>query len=373
MAKKEKEDGKTTPLMQQYLRVKAKYPDAILLFRVGDFYETFGEDAVKTAGILGIVLTKRNNGGSDVELAGFPHHSMDLYMPRLVKAGYRVAICEQLEKPDPQKKIVRRGVTEVITPGVSTDDKLLDHKSNNYLAALYFGARNKAGVSFLDISTGEFLVSEGELSYIDKLMQSLQPAEVLFSKKESAFFATTFGEKWYTYPIDDWAFQQDFAREKLLKHFQVLNLKGFGIDALELAQIASGAILHYLETTENKQLQHLTRISRIFPEHYVWLDRFTIRNLELLQSNHDGGTSLLQVLDETISPMGSRLLRKWVALPLLSQQRIEARLDTVAHLIDHEDTGVEVAALLRQIGDIERLLARVPAGKINPRELKQLK
>jgi DNA mismatch repair protein MutS len=373
LAKKEKEDGKTTPLMQQYLRVKAKYPDAILLFRVGDFYETFGEDAVKTAGILGIVLTKRNNGGSDVELAGFPHHSMDLYMPRLVKAGYRVAICEQLEKPDPQKKIVRRGVTEVITPGVSTDDKLLDHKSNNYLAALYFGARNKAGVSFLDISTGEFLVSEGELSYIDKLMQSLQPAEVLFSKKESAFFATTFGEKWYTYPIDDWAFQQDFAREKLLKHFQVLNLKGFGIDALELAQIASGAILHYLETTENKQLQHLTRISRIFPEHYVWLDRFTIRNLELLQSNHDGGTSLLQVLDETISPMGSRLLRKWVALPLLSQQRIEARLDTVAHLIDHEDTGVEVAALLRQIGDIERLLARVPAGKINPRELKQLK
>lgn len=373
MAKKEKEDGKTTPLMQQYLRVKAKYPDAILLFRVGDFYETFGEDAIKTAGILGIVLTKRNNGGSDVELAGFPHHSMDLYMPRLVKAGYRVAICEQLEKPDPQKKIVRRGVTEVITPGVSTDDKLLDHKSNNYLAALYFGARNKAGVSFLDISTGEFLVSEGDLSYIDKLMQSLQPAEVLFSKKESSFFTAAFGEKWYTYPIDDWAFQQDFSREKLLRHFQVINLKGFGIDALELAQVASGAILHYLETTENKQLQHLTRISRIFPEHYVWLDRFTIRNLELLQSNHDGGTSLLQVLDETISPMGSRLLRKWVALPLLSRQRIEARLDTVGYLIEREATGAEIASLLRQIGDIERLLARVPAGKINPRELKQLK
>jgi len=373
LAKKEKEEGKTTPLMQQYLRVKAKYPDAILLFRVGDFYETFGADAVTTAGILGIVLTKRNNGGSDVELAGFPHHSMDLYMPRLVKAGYRVAICEQLEKPDPQKKIVRRGVTEVITPGVSTDDKLLDHKSNNYLAALHFGPRNKAGISFLDISTGEFLVSEGDLSYIDKLLQSLQPAEVLFAKKEASFFSSAFGEKWYTYPLDEWAFQEDFAREKLLKHFEVINLKGFGIDALELAQIASGAILHYLETTENKQLQHLTRISRIFPEHYVWLDRFTIRNLELLQSNHDGGTSLLQVLDDTISPMGSRLLRKWVALPLLSRQRIEARLDMVAYLVENSSWASEAGALLRQIGDIERLLSRVPAGKINPRELKQLK
>lgn len=359
--------------MQQYFRVKAKYPDAILLFRVGDFYETFGEDAVKAAHILGIVLTKRNNGGSDVELAGFPHHSMDLYMPRLVKAGYRVAICEQLEKPSPQKKIVKRGVTEVITPGVSTDEKLLDYKSNNYLASIHFGAQNKAGVSFLDISTGEFLVTEGDLTYVDKLMQSLQPAEVLFAKKDAAFFRTTFGEKWYTYPLEEWVFQHDFAREKLLRHFEVVNLKGFGVDNLDLAQIASGAILHYLESTENKKLQHLTRISRMFPEHYVWLDRFTIRNLELLQSNNEGGTPLLHVLDETQSPMGARLLRKWVALPLLSKERINSRLDVVDYLL--KDTGLssDIHAYLKQIGDVERLISRVPTGKINPRELRQLK
>lgn len=373
MATKDKERGKITPLMQQYFRVKAKYPDAILLFRVGDFYETFGEDAVKAAHILGIVLTKRNNGGSDVELAGFPHHSMDLYMPRLVKAGYRVAICEQLEKPSPQKKIVKRGVTEVITPGVSTDEKLLDYKSNNYLAALHFGPQNKAGVSFLDISTGEFLVSEGDLTYIDKLMQSLQPAEVLFAKKDANFFRTTFGEKWYTYPLEEWVFQHDFAREKLLRHFEVVNLKGFGVDNLDLAQIASGAILHYLESTENKKLQHLTRISRMFPEHYVWLDRFTIRNLELLQSNHEGGTPLLEVLDETISPMGARLLRKWVALPLLSKERINSRLDVVEYLLKESGFASDVATYLKQIGDVERLISRVPTGKINPRELKQLK
>lgn len=372
MANKDKE-GKITPLMQQYFRVKAKYPDAILLFRVGDFYETFGEDAVKTAHILGIVLTKRNNGGSDVELAGFPHHSMDLYMPRLVKAGYRVAICEQLEKPSPQKKIVKRGVTEVITPGVSTDEKLLDYKSNNYLAAIYFGPQNKAGISFLDISTGEFLVSEGDLTYIDKLMQSLQPAEVLFAKKDSAFFGTTFGEKWYTYPLEEWVFQMDFAREKLLRHFEVVNLKGFGVDNLEMAQVASGAILHYLESTENKKLQHLTRISRMLPDHYVWLDRFTIRNLELLQSNHDGGTPLLEVLDETISPMGARLLRKWVALPLLSKERINTRLEMVEFLNQNAIFSAETAGLLKQVGDIERLISRVPTGKINPRELTQLK
>jgi DNA mismatch repair protein MutS len=361
-----------TPLMQQYQKVKAKHPDAVLLFRVGDFYETFGEDAVKASKALGIVLTSRNNGGNDVELAGFPYHAMDMYLPRLVRAGYRVAICEQLEKPSPQKKIVKRGVTEVVTPGVATDEKLLDHKSNNYLASFFFGKQDTAGVAFLDISTGEFLVSQGDLPYIDKLLQSFNPSEVIFSKNKKRDFELLFGERFYTYTLDDWVFTPDFTREKLMEHFEVASLKGFGVESLELAQIAAGAVLHYLATTENKNLRHVNAISRIHPERYVWLDRFTIRNLELLHSQHESGTPLIDVLDKTVSPMGARMLKKWIVLPLTSLKEIESRLDVVAHFLKNPHLANEVETYLRQMGDLERLISRVPLGKINPREAVQL-
>jgi DNA mismatch repair protein MutS len=363
---------KITPLMQQYAKVKAKYPDAVLLFRVGDFYETFGEDAVRASKALGIVLTSRNNGGSDVELAGFPYHSLEMYLPRLVRAGYRVAICEQLEKPSPLKKIVKRGVTEVITPGVAIDEKLLDHKSNNFLASIAFG-REEYGAAFLDISTGEFLVSEGNQASMDKLLQSLQPSEVLFSKDRRKAFEKAFGDRFYTFTLDEWAYTPDFAQDKLLAHFEVQNLKGFGIEGLELAQMAAGAILHYLETTENRNLKHISKISRIQPDRYVWLDRFTIRNLELLHSPHDSGIPLIQVLDRTISPMGARLLKKWVILPLKERKAIESRLDIVDYFLQNSETAVAISQFIRQMGDLERLISKVPLGKINPRELAQLK
>ncbi|MDX1667140.1 MAG: DNA mismatch repair protein MutS, partial [Saprospiraceae bacterium] len=292
--------GKQTPLMRQYFKVKSKHPDAILLFRVGDFYETFGEDAITVSRVLGIVLTSRNNGGSDIELAGFPHHSMDTYLPRLVKAGFRVAICEQLEKPSPQKKIVKRGITEIVTPGIATDDKLLDHKTNNYLASLCFGRDDEVGLSLLDISTGEFLVCEGDFSYADKLLQSFHPSEVIFSKDKKKSFEKRFGDRFYSFTLDEWVYTRDYTREKLLDHFNTHSLKGFGVEQLELAQIAAGAILHYLETTENKNLQHINTISRIQPERYVWLDRFTIRNLELVYSPHETGVSLLEIMDKTL-------------------------------------------------------------------------
>lgn len=359
--------------MQQYFQMKSKYPDAIMLFRVGDFYETFGEDAVKTSQALGIVLTKRNNGGSDIELAGFPYHAMDLYLPRLVRAGHRVAICDQLEKPSPQKKIVRRGVTEVVTPGVAVDDKLLDHQTNNYLASLAFGKREEVGMAFLDISTGEFLVCEGDLAYTDKLLQSLKPSEILFSKDRRKEFEKKFGDKFYTYALDEWVYTPDFTRQKLIDHFEVQNLKGFGIEEMELAPIAAGAIMHYLETTENKNLRHINAISRILPEKYVWLDRFTIRNLELLYSQHETGSPLIKVLDKTVSPMGSRLLKKWVVLPLRHKRPIEERLDIVAFFISHFDIAMELEQHIRQIGDLERLISKAPLGKINPREMMQLK
>ncbi len=365
--------GKVTPLMKQYFKVKGKHPDAILLFRVGDFYETFGEDAVTAAKVLGIVLTSRNNGGSDIELAGFPHHSMDLYLPRLVRAGYRVAICEQLEKPSPQKKIVRRGVTEIVTPGVAVDDKLLDHKSNNYLASVFLGRKEQMGLSFLDVSTGEFLVCEGDLAYADKLLQSFSPSEVIFSKDKRKDFERHFGDKFYTYTLDEWIYTLDFTREKLLNHFEVQNLKGFGVEELELAQIASGAILHYLETTENKNLRHISSISRIQPERYVWLDRFTIRNLELIYSPHDSGVPLIKVIDQTVSPMGARLLKKWVVLPLKSKSAIEARHDMVQYFLDQQELALELEGLFKQMGDLERLISKVPLGKINPREVMQLR
>ena len=359
--------------MDQYNKVKKKYPDAILLFRVGDFYETFGSDAVTASKVLGIVLTSRNNGGNDTELAGFPYHSLDLYLPRLVRAGYRVAICEQLEKPSPLKKIVRRGVTEVITPGVTVDDKLLDHQSNNFLAALCFGKKDDFGIAFLDISTGEFMVSEGDWTYIDKLLQGFNPSEVIFSKDRRKQFEGRFGEKFYLYTLDEWVFTTDYAREKLLKHFEVQNLKGFGVEDMELGQIAAGAALHYLESTENKKLKHISSITRIHQDRYVWLDRFTIRNLELLSSPHETGVSLLKILDQTVSPMGARLLKKWMVLPLKSKTAIDSRLEMVAYFLENDENARTVEQYLRQMGDLERLISKVPLGKVNPRELVQLK
>ena len=371
--KSKKATKKVTPLMKQYGAVKQKYPDAILLFRVGDFYETFGEDAVKAARVLGIVLTNRNNGGSKIELAGFPYHSLDTYLPRLVRAGYRVAICEQLEKPSKEKKVVKRGVTEVITPGVTADDQLLDHKTNNYLCSLAHGRRGAMGMAFLDISTGEFLVAEGDMVYVEKMIQSLAPSELIFSKEYEKDIKTAFGDRYYTFRLDEWVYTTDYTREKLTEHFQVKNLKGFGVDAMPLAQIAAGAALHYLATTENKNLQHINRISRLHADRYVWLDRFTIRNLELLHSNNDSGIPLIKVLDKTVSPMGARLLKKWVVLPLKNRLEVEKRHQVVQHFYDDAELSKEVEMQLRIMGDLERLISKVPLHKVNPREIVQLK
>jgi DNA mismatch repair protein MutS len=364
--------GATTPLMTQYYQVKSKYPDAVLLFRVGDFYETFAEDAVKAARALGITLTSRNNGGSDIELAGFPYHSMDLYLPRLVRAGYRVAICEQMEKPVPGR-VVRRSVTEVVTPGVTTDDALLDHNANNFLATLAYGKNDQHGVAFLDVSTGEFFSSEGDTAAVDKLFQSFKPAEVVLPKSRLKEFAAVYGEKFYTNTLEDWIFTFDFAREKLLNHFQTQTLKGFGVEELELGQTAAGAALHYLAAMENTKLAHITALSRLQTEKYVWLDRFTIRNLELVSSNHENGVSLLAVLDRTVSPMGARLLKKWTLLPLTSLSQINERLDTVEYFTREPDFVREIEPHIRHIGDLERLMSKTAVGKINPREAMQLR
>lgn len=375
MSKKSEKQEKAptvTPLMSQYAQVKAKYPDAILLFRVGDFYETFAEDAVKASKALGITLTSRNNGGSDVELAGFPHHAMDMYMPRLVRAGYRVAICEQMEKPVPGK-VVRRSVTEVVTPGVTTDDALLEHNRNNYLMAAAFGKNDRFGLAFLDISTGEFFVSEGDAATADKLIQSFRPSEVVIPKSRLKEFTAHFGDKFYTSTLEDWIFTVDYGREKLLQHFKTNSLKGFGIDDLDLAQCAAGSALHYLAATENTRLAHIGTLSRLQTDQFVWLDRFTIRNLELVVSNHETGISLLQVLDKTISPMGARLLKKWVLLPLTNQKQIEERLDSVAFFIENQEFAKELDAPVRHIGDLERLMSKTAVGKINPREVMQLR
>ena len=364
--------GTTTPLMTQYFAVKEKYPDAILLFRIGDFYETFAGDAVKTARALGITLTSRNNGGSDVELAGFPHHAVDMYLPRLVRAGYRVAICEQMEKPVPGR-VVRRAVTEVITPGVTTDDALLEHQSNNFLATLTYGKNDQHGLAFLDISTGEFFVSEGDTAIVDKLLQSFRPAEVVLPKSRLKEFAALHGDKFYTNTLEDWIFTYDFTREKLLQHFNTLSLKGFGVEEMELGQVAAGAALHYLASLQSTKLAHITSLSRLQTEQYVWLDRFTIRTLELVASNHENGVSLLQVLDRTVNPMGARLLRKWVLLPLTNRSQINDRLDAVAFFVEDQDFGARVETPLRHIGDLERLMAKAAVGKINPREVMQLR
>lgn len=364
---------KVTPLMEQYFNLKSKHPDAILLFRVGDFYETFGEDAVKAADVLGIVLTSRNNGGSDIELAGFPYHSVDVYLPKLVRAGFRVAICEQLEKPSKEKKIVARGVTDVITPGLTIDDGILDRKNNNYLASIHFGPKNQHGLAFIDISTGEFLLSEGNLETVEKLIHSFGPAEIIFSKAFKKKYNDKFGDKYYSYPLDEWVYTFDYCREQLLEKFDVPNLKGFGVEKFDAGQIAAGSALHYLSSTQNENLKHIRSINRIQSEEYVWLDRFTIRNLELVGSVHETGIPLIQVLDKTVSPMGARMLRKWVLLPLLSEQKIEARLDMVSHFYEAESACDQLEVILRKMGDLERLASKISMLKVAPRELIQLK
>ncbi len=358
--------------MVQYMGIKQQHPDAILLFRVGDFYETFGQDAISVAQALGIVLTSRNNGGSKIELAGFPYHSLDMYLPRLVKAGFRVAICEQLEKPSKEKKIVARGITEMVTPGIATDDKLLEHQSNNYLCSVFFGNDSHIGIAFLDLSTGEFLVSEGSHMYMDKLIQSFNPSEILFSRKDKARFEEKFGDRHYTYPLDEWVFTKEFTTEKLTAHFETNSLKGFGIEEMEWAKIAAGSIFHYLATTENKNLLHITGISRIPVDKYMWLDRFTIRNLELIFTPHEKGVPLIDILNKTVSPMGARLMKKWIVLPLKDLKEIESRHSKVEYFLQEEETRKELIESIQQVGDIERIIAKVPMLKINPREVVQL-
>lgn len=363
---------KVTPLMKQYNTIKTKYPDALLLFRVGDFYETFGEDAVRAARILNIVLTNRNNGGEKIELAGFPHHSLNTYLPKLVKAGERVAICDQLEDPKATKSIVKRGVTELVTPGVALNDEVLQSNSNNFLASVFIG-KKQLGVSFLDVSTGEFLTSQGSAEYIDKLLQNFAPSEVLIAKQKKSTFNETFGEDFHTFFLEDWVFKPDYAHETLNQHFDVKSLKGFGIDHLEEGIIASGAILYYLSETQHHKLKHITSISRIAEDAYVWMDRFTIRNLELYQGTSQQSVTLLDVIDKTISPMGGRLLKRWLALPLKDAEKIKKRHDVVEHLLKHRELHQDIIGNIKQIGDIERLISKVATAKVTPREVIQLK
>ncbi|MEC3905744.1 DNA mismatch repair protein MutS [Tamlana sp. 2201CG12-4] len=368
-----KKTKKETPLMKQYNAIKAKYPDALLLFRVGDFYETFGEDAVKTAGILGIILTKRGAGSeSETALAGFPHHSLNTYLPKLVKAGERVAICDQLEDPKQTKTIVKRGVTELVTPGVALNDEVLVSKSNNFLCSVYFD-KKYIGISFLDISTGEFLTSQGNAEYIDKLLQNFSPSEVLVSKQKRTLFNDTFGEDFHTFYLEDWVYQTDYAYETLIKHFDTKTLKGFGIEDLYEGIIASGSILHYLGETQHHKLQHITTISRIAENDYVWMDKFTIRNLELYHSTNNNAVTLLNVIDKTISPMGGRMLKRWLALPLKNADKIKQRHDVVSFLTKENEVLQKVQNHIKQIGDLERLISKIATGKVSPREVIQLK
>lgn len=362
-----------TPLMKQYFEIKSKHPDAILLFRCGDFYETFSTDAIRAAEVLGITLTRRANGSAKtVELAGFPHHALDTYLPKLVRAGMRVAICDQLEDPKLTKKLVKRGVTELVTPGVSYSDTTLNHKENNFLASVYL-LKNKAGVAFLDISTGEFLVGEGTTEYVDKLLNSFGPKEILFDRNKRKDFEEIFGNKFFTYAMEDWAYQPDSARERLLKHFETKNLKGFGVETLQDAVIAAGAILHYLDLTHHQQTGHITQLSRIEEERYVWLDRFTVRNLELYGSMNEGARTLVDVLDKTISPMGARLLKRWVAFPLKDVKPINERLDVVEYFFRNPELKQLLEQQIALIGDLERIISKVAVGRINPREVVQLK
>ena len=360
-----------TPLMQQHRAIKQKYPDAILLFRVGDFYETFGEDAVIASKVLGITLTKRNNGSAaSSELAGFPHHSLDTYLHKLVKAGHRVAICDQLEDPKTVKGIVKRGVTDMLTPGIATNDKLLEHKQNNFLAALFI-ENEQGGIAFLDITTGEFLIAEGNVEYLDKLLQSLQPAEILYPKNYQNEFNAHFGAGFYTYGLDSWIFDEAFATELLLKQFQTQSLKGFGIESQKLGIIAAGAILHYLKETEHPHLQHIHTIGRIDRNEILWMDKFTIRNLELI-GNGAGQKGLIDIMDDTKSPMGARLLKRWMIFPLQSLEQINQRLSAVAYFLDAKETATTLHETIESCGDLERLTSKLASRKIQPRELVQL-
>ncbi|HCX20818.1 MAG: DNA mismatch repair protein MutS [Flammeovirgaceae bacterium] len=371
MAKAKK--SSETPLMKQYNAIKARYPGALLLFRVGDFYETFGEDAIKASKVLDIVLTKRANGSaSHIELAGFPHHSLDAYLPRLVRAGNRVAICDQLEDPKSVKGIVKRGVTELVTPGLSMNDNVLEQRRNNFLASIHYDEK-ACGVSFLDLSTGEFLVSEGSVDYIEKLVQGFQPSEIIYSKAEKARFEKSFGNNYINFHLEDWIFSTEYGYEKLTRHFSTNNLKGYGVEEMKLGIIAAGAVLFYLEETEHKEVKHIGQLSRIDEQQYVWLDKFTIRNLELIHPSQSDGTALIDIMDNTQTPMGSRLLRKWMVLPLKNKEQIERRLNTVEAFIEEDDLLNEVNVYLKQIGDLERLISKVATGRINPRELGQLK
>ena len=373
MAKTSKTTSGETPLMKQYNTFKTQYPDALLLFRVGDFYETFGEDAIKTSKILGIILTRRANGSaSSVELAGFPHHALDTYLPKLVRAGYRVAICDQLEDPKMTKTLVKRGVTELVTPGVSYNDQILDTNRNNFLASVHFAPQN-LGVAFLDISTGEFYIAQGDASYIDKLFQSFSPSEVIVEKNKLQNFKAEFGDKFFCTTFEDWVFSSEFAEDILLKHFQITSFKGFGVEEQKEGLVAAGAAMHYLFETQHTHVAHISKISRIEEDRYVWLDRFTIRNLELVHSFNEQAVTLLDVIDKTISPMGSRLLRKWLLLPLKDKILIEERHNIVSYLIENNSFSDSVAEQIKQIGDLERLISKVAVSRITPRELVQVK
>ena len=363
---------KETPLMKQYNEIKAQHPDAILLFRVGDFYETFCEDAIKASKILGITLTRRANGAATyIELAGFPHHSLDTYLPKLVRAGQRVAICEQLEDPKMTKKIVKRGITELVTPGVSAGDNILEQKENNFLASIYIN-KQTIGIAFLDISTGEFLTTEGSSEYIDKLLAGFSPKEVLVERNQIKQFEELFGTRYYTYKLDDWVFTEDNAKNRLLTHFQTSNLKGFGIQELTFGIIASGAILEYLSITQHNQIQHINNITRIIEDNYVWLDKFTIRNLELIYPLNEGGKTLTDILDSTLSPMGSRMLKRWVILPLKNISKITERHNIIEFMLKNPELTTIIKDNISKIGDLERLISKVSLGRINPREVNQL-
>lgn len=362
-----------TPLMLQHRAIKQKYPDAVLLFRVGDFYETFGQDAVIASQVLGITLTKRNNGAAaSLDLAGFPHHAMDAYLHKLVKAGYRVAICDQLEDPKLAKGIVKRGVTEMVTPGIATNDKLLENRSNNFLAGIHFADNDEYGLAFLDISTGEFFIAEGDREYADKLLQSFKPAEVIFQRHQQKKFKEYFGSKIYSYTLDEWIFQQAYSEEILLKQFQTYSLKGFGVEEMTKGLIAAGAVLHYLRDTEHPNLQHITSIQRIERDDFLWMDKFTIRNLELVIRNSEAGHTLLDVLDTTVSPMGARLLKRWIVFPLKEIRKINERLELVEFFILSTELRNKISHAIKLCGDVERLVSKIPLKKINPRELLQL-
>ena len=366
--------GELTPMMQQFYEFKAKHPDAVLLFRCGDFYETYGEDAVVASEILGITLTKRNNGGQTaaLEMAGFPFHALDTYLPRLVRAGRRVAICDQLEDPKLAKKLVKRGITELVTPGVATQDNVLSYKENNFLAAVHWG-KGVTGVALLDISTGEFLTAEGTTDYIDKLLAGFAPKEILYERGRKEQFESAFGTKYFTYQLDDWVFTLQQARERLTRHFETKNLKGFGVEHLQSGIIAAGAIMQYLEITQHTQIKHITSLRRIEEDRHVRMDKFTIRSLELVGSMNEGGTTLLDVVDRTISPMGARLLKRWLVFPLKDVAPIVQRQEVVEHFFRHPDMRDEIHALLSRIGDLERIISKVAVGRVNPREMVQLR